>query len=576
MESELPHTALSAGLLEQGPQRHRRAPLVAFLAAAASATLLAVLLAGIGSDSVPSADRDGSVAMAALDEGPFPQGDIDVHDFPFVYVVLGPGGRPLARAIVSDSDSCPSIHLYDAPAPVVRVRAVGQSAAGDAEDPHDFPVKVCEAELPKETRGGTWGGRPLPLLTIHPVRYALVGDSGLRVKPKNDGTCRKFADKKDELYGLPVCEETGPFDPSLVKGDFQALDNWGMRAVFEAAARTNPHLVIHVGDMLYRQGPCAQDKGCEAINPDRLWGDTWRGWATDLFIPARSLLEAAPWVVVRGDHETCPRGGFGWFLFLDPSPYPDGVVGGHYCKTVTNAYEIPLLTQKLIVLDDSIVKPLGGQTGDWGGDDTPCLGGSVAYPRSRFDDPSQRPEDIEADLAHFAKQFALVRKAAEEFDQNIYISHRPLFGIACNGTDYVTLDWTMQTAARSVPGSLDRISLAIAGHMHWFQEIEWEKHGHPTQLVIGNSGTKLIHNTVRNESYYNGSLNVRGQWISRGWTTPNFGFVVLQRNGNGDQHSATPNFVHADGTATQDLGTIVMPRFSVRAKQSAARANTVA
>merc|ERR1712241_802857 len=126
----------------------------------------------------------------------------------------------------------------------------------------------------------------------------------------------------------------------------------------------------------------------------------------------------------------------------------------------------------------------------------------------------------------------------------------------------------MQEAARSVPGSLDRISLAIAGHMHWFQELEFHRRGLPPQLVIGNSGTKLIHDTVRNESYWNRSLKVRGHWIQKGWTAPNFGFVTLRREGDTDQHFATPMFVHANGTTTQDLGSIVLPRFSVRAKRS--------
>merc|ERR1712190_680852 len=160
-------------------------------------------------------------------------------------------------------------------------------------------------------RGGTFGGRPLPLVTNLPNQTVLVGDTGLRVKAKNDGTCRKFVTPAENLYGIKVCEEIGSFDPGLVAGDFQALDNWGMYQAFKTAAAGNPHLVVHVGDFLYRQGPCAANTGCAAINEDRLYGDTWRGWATDVFIPAKPLFEVAPWVVVRGDHESCPRAGYG-------------------------------------------------------------------------------------------------------------------------------------------------------------------------------------------------------------------------------------------------------------------------
>ncbi|MFX8848454.1 hypothetical protein ABTM68_19140, partial [Acinetobacter baumannii] len=38
------------------------------------------------------------------------------------------------------------------------------------------------------------------------------------------------------------------------------------------------------------------------------------------FAPAKPLLEAAPWIVARGNHETCSRGGQGWWRLLDPRP----------------------------------------------------------------------------------------------------------------------------------------------------------------------------------------------------------------------------------------------------------------
>ena len=35
-------------------------------------------------------------------------------------------------------------------------------------------------------------------------------------------------------------------------------------------------------------------------------------------------------------------------------------------------------------------------------------------------------------------------------ETNIYLSHRPLYAVACNSTHYVTLDWTMQQAIANV------------------------------------------------------------------------------------------------------------------------------
>jgi hypothetical protein len=88
-----------------------------------------------------------------------------------------------------------------------------------------------------------------------------------------------------------------------------------------AAARTRPDLVIHLGDYHYREycdnpALCApsRDKGV-------VIGYDWAGWNADFFVPASPLLAAAPWVVVRGNHENCDRGGAGWMRFLSPLPY---------------------------------------------------------------------------------------------------------------------------------------------------------------------------------------------------------------------------------------------------------------
>ena len=52
------------------------------------------------------------------------------------------------------------------------------------------------------------------------------------------------------------------------------------------------------------------------------YGDNWAVWQKDFFNPAAPLLAAAPWVLVRGNHELCDRGGHGWFRLLDPHPTP--------------------------------------------------------------------------------------------------------------------------------------------------------------------------------------------------------------------------------------------------------------
>ena len=75
-------------------------------------------------------------------------------------------------------------------------------------------------------------------------------------------------------------------------------------ALATAAAALKPDLVIHLGDYLYRETPCpASFAGC-AGSP---YGDNWAAWNADFFVPGAPLLAAAPWIVIRGNHEDCAR-----------------------------------------------------------------------------------------------------------------------------------------------------------------------------------------------------------------------------------------------------------------------------
>src|SRR6185295_2239356 len=101
---------------------------------------------------------------------------------------------------------------------------------------------------------------------------------------------------------------------------FQDCNNpalWPFAQVAQSVADAKPDLVIHVGDYLYRESACpAGDAGC-ARSP---YGYDWPTWKADFIAPAAPALRAAPWIVVRGNHEICRRGGAGYFRLLDPTP----------------------------------------------------------------------------------------------------------------------------------------------------------------------------------------------------------------------------------------------------------------
>lgn len=48
------------------------------------------------------------------------------------------------------------------------------------------------------------------------------------------------------------------------------------------------------------------------------FGDNWYGWWADFFWPSMKLLQKAPIIPTRGNHEVCDRGGYGYFFFLSP------------------------------------------------------------------------------------------------------------------------------------------------------------------------------------------------------------------------------------------------------------------
>jgi hypothetical protein len=101
-----------------------------------------------------------------------------------------------------------------------------------------------------------------------------IGDTGCRGKPPN--------------HGQQDCEASA------------GGDAWPLPELAAQAAKDNPDLVIHVGDYRYFY---ERDNSTTA----------WVYWQKDFFPAAQPLLLAAPWVFIRGNHESC-----------DPSDKPFG------------------------------------------------------------------------------------------------------------------------------------------------------------------------------------------------------------------------------------------------------------
>ena len=369
----------------------------------------------------------------------------------------GAGGVIEAR-IVTDQAACPPLIADGASLPMAE-----RSPPTDA-----FPARVCVAPIPKGAKSLSAGGRKLPVPVEHPRHIVLLGDTGCRLKGDIVQSCN------DE-------------------------NSWPFHRVAAHAAAEHPDLVIHVGDFLYRETPCkANDKRC-AGTP---WGDNMPAWTADFFSPGRDLLNAAVWVIERGNHEDCKRAGTGWTALLgrDPVTVP--------CSPRDKPMLIDLDGVKLAVLDENDA-----------------------------DDDKKKPKEaviqsIQADLGVIGA-----------YRPDWLITHHPFRGVSKWADDdedegekhIVGANATLLAALQGYDES--SLTLMLSGHIHNFQ-IENYAAPLPPQLVVGEGGDNLDTKVPEKLT----GLVTGGQKIESGLSIPGFGYVVVDRIGDSQDWTIT---VHA-------------------------------
>jgi hypothetical protein len=292
---------------------------------------------------------------------------------------------------------------------------------------------------------------------------------------------------------------------------YQACDDasaWPFREVAGSAAAYQPDLVVHLGDYHYRETACpAGNAGC-AASP---WGYGWDTWKSDFFAPAAALLAAAPWVMVRGNHESCLRAGQGWWRFLDPRAF----VAGSDCNAASDdargdysaPYRVPLGGGAQIVVFDSSSAP----TGPW-----------------TAGDPA---------IATYASQFVAATQLAGAAEFSIYAMHHPILGFApefdpASKKEATPGNAALQAVMRGVSGARlfpRGTGLSLAGHVHLFEAVGFSS-DHPPQFVVGHGGTALdpaLPAKLSDATQPYG--DARHDLFS---TTSSFGFMTMERNAN--------------------------------------------
>ncbi len=361
------------------------------------------------------------------------------------FVVLGEEGTQIARALTEEVQ-CPLIKMdgvserMEARAPAGTLPPRPRLLAPVAAKPAAFPILTCEKRLPSKIRRASIDGHPLPLKKAAPQRIIVMGDTGCRMQQGG--------------AGFQACNDSGQF---------------AFAQVVQLAARWKPDLVIHVGDYHYRETPCpAGNTGC-ANSP---WGYGYDTWREDFFKPADPLLRAAPWVMVRGNHEICARAGQGWWRFLDPRPLSPGrdcndpaddQKGDH-----SDPYAIPIGdNMQLIVLDSS-----------------------------NTSNKKIKPDDIR--FHQYRTLYTQLETLAQRAQHNMVLLHHPLLGFVGNYPNPNDLahplpeNIGLQSVFRMLNPHLlpSNIDLVMSGHVHLFEQLSFST-AHPSQFVVGISGSQL-------------------------------------------------------------------------------------
>jgi hypothetical protein len=410
-------------------------------------------------------------------------GDLAAHaqEIKARFVVLGPDGAAIARVITANP-ACPMLTVDESTRPM-QLRAQAETVPqrptrSKVEDskPSAFPVTVCDLPLDPSVKHVTLNGEALPLPVKNPQKIIVIGDTGCRMKLSENA--------------FQPCN-----DPAA----------WPFKTVSDSAARLKPDLVIHVGDLHYRENACpVSESGCQG-SP---WGYGYDTFEADFFKPAADLLAAAPWVFVRGNHESCARGGQGWWRFFDPRP----LVKGQDCNRAEDdrigdfsaPYSVPLGgDSSLIVFDSSF----------------------VGVRSLKQDDPVYQI---------YAEQMREADRLASLTPISFYTNHHPILGLTpktdAKGLGYYPGNAALQSVLEAIRPALlfpPQVQALLAGHVHLFQMASFD-HDHPTQFISGNGGSWV--EDPNHDRMPDGALAAPGLPVRHFTTTNHYGFMTMQRD----------------------------------------------
>jgi predicted phosphodiesterase len=379
------------------------------------------------------------------------------------WVQLGENETVSARAIV-DGDSCPTLFADGAPLKM-KLRSDPQIRFGHVPPDARFPVRGCEVDVKDNKASLFIGKESLPVPRHELRRIVIFGDTGCRIK------------KSKKEFELQDCLDEAA---------------WPYRKIVEHAAAARPDLVIHVGDYHYREDQCPRTReGCKGP-----WGYGWDAWYADFFSPSKRLFAAAPWVMVRGNHEDCDRAGEGWFRFLDHAPME------RKCRDFTGFFVIKRNNLGLMVMDGAKAEDPDGES----------------------------KELLKTQLINLLRdQFIEAKSKMPTETESWLLTHRPLSALRYKKSAGFGVENKIQHEA--IGDDLGpAVQMVVSGHIHLFEALSFAgPPPRPPQLVVGTGGDNL--EDIPPQQTTGIDVHDHGWKITKGLTFTRFGYMVWDSDG---------------------------------------------